>query len=46
MTPLRKRFLGGIKALADNWDGSRPVRRYADRRIHSSADGAIMTRSA
>ena len=31
MTPLRDRFLGGIKALADNWDGSRPVRRYADR---------------
>ena len=31
MTPLRARFLGGIKALADSWDGSRPIRRYADR---------------
>ena len=40
MTPLRKRFLGGIKALAENWDGSRPVRRYADRAAFiSSADG-------
>lgn len=31
MTPLRARFLGGIKTLADGWDGSRPVRRYASR---------------
>jgi len=40
MTPLRKRFLGGIKALAATWDGSRPVRRYADRAAFiASADG-------
>ena len=31
MTPLRTRFLAGIQALANNWDGSRPVRRFADR---------------
>lgn len=31
MTPNRAEFLGGIKALADSWDGSDPVRRFASR---------------
>jgi catechol 2,3-dioxygenase-like lactoylglutathione lyase family enzyme len=31
MPPVRTKFLGGIKLLADQWDGSRPIRRYADR---------------
>jgi catechol 2,3-dioxygenase-like lactoylglutathione lyase family enzyme len=31
VTPDRARYFGAIKALADRWDGSRPVRRYADR---------------
>jgi hypothetical protein len=39
MTPERRAFYAAIKALADTWDGSRPVRRYADRAaFNASAD--------
>lgn len=31
MTPDRVRYFGGIKALADNWDGTRPVRVFGSR---------------
>jgi catechol 2,3-dioxygenase-like lactoylglutathione lyase family enzyme len=31
MTAERVRYFGGIKALADNWDGTRPVRPYGSR---------------
>lgn len=31
LTPVRKNFLEGIQTLANQWDGSDPVRRYADR---------------
>jgi catechol 2,3-dioxygenase-like lactoylglutathione lyase family enzyme len=31
MTPLRAKFLAGIKTLSTHWDGSRPVRRYPSR---------------
>lgn len=30
MTPARRIYYGRIKALADAWDGSRPVRRFRD----------------
>ena len=31
LTPLRMSFLGKIKQLADSWNGSDPVRRFASR---------------
>jgi catechol 2,3-dioxygenase-like lactoylglutathione lyase family enzyme len=31
MTPDRSTYFAAIKALADTWDGSRPVRRFASR---------------
>ncbi len=31
LNPVRTKFLGGIRMLANEWDGSRPIRRYADR---------------
>jgi len=31
MTPDRARYFGGIKALADKWDGTRPVRTFRSR---------------
>jgi hypothetical protein len=30
-TPARNRYFGGIKALSENWDGSRPIRSYKTR---------------
>jgi catechol 2,3-dioxygenase-like lactoylglutathione lyase family enzyme len=30
-TPARNRYFGGIKAMSENWDGSRPIRRYRTR---------------
>jgi len=30
-TPARAKYFGGIKALAETWDGSRPIRRYSTR---------------
>lgn len=38
-TPARAKYFGGVKALAENWDGSRPIRRYKDRAAYmASAD--------
>jgi hypothetical protein len=31
MTPERSKYFSGIKALADTWDGARPVRTYRTR---------------
>ena len=31
MTPERSAYFAAIKALADTWDGTRPVRTYATR---------------
>lgn len=31
LTPDRLRYFGGIKALADSWDGSRPIRTFDSR---------------
>ena len=30
-TPARAKYFGSIRAMADNWDGTRPIRRYANR---------------
>ena len=31
LTPARTKYFGGVKALVEEWDGSRPIRRYANR---------------
>jgi catechol 2,3-dioxygenase-like lactoylglutathione lyase family enzyme len=31
LTPARTKYFGGIRALAESWDGSRPIRRYSTR---------------
>jgi catechol 2,3-dioxygenase-like lactoylglutathione lyase family enzyme len=39
MTPDRVRYFGGIKALADHWDGTRPIRVFNSRaEFMASAD--------
>lgn len=37
-TPARKRYFAGIKALANRWDGDRPVRRYKTREDYLASD--------
>jgi catechol 2,3-dioxygenase-like lactoylglutathione lyase family enzyme len=44
MTPQRSAYFAAIKALADSWDGTRPVRTYANRaQFLASNDCAIAT---
>lgn len=31
LTPHRARYFGGVKALVERWDGSRPIRRFRTR---------------
>lgn len=38
MPPVRTTFLAGIKALAEGWDGSRPIRRYATRAAFNASE--------
>ncbi|MDR6858782.1 VOC family protein [Variovorax guangxiensis] len=38
MTAERARYFGGIKALADSWDGSRPVRKFCSRADYLASD--------
>lgn len=37
-TADRAKYFGGIKALSDNWDGSRPIRRYPTRAEFLASD--------
>ncbi len=37
-TPARRRYVAGIKALAEAWDGSRPVRRFRTRADFLASD--------
>lgn len=38
MTPERAEYFGGIKALADHWDGTRPVRKFRTRADYLASD--------
>jgi catechol 2,3-dioxygenase-like lactoylglutathione lyase family enzyme len=38
MTPERARYFGGVKALADHWDGSQPVRSFRTRADYLASD--------
>ncbi|MET3248803.1 catechol 2,3-dioxygenase-like lactoylglutathione lyase family enzyme [Burkholderia sp. OAS925] len=38
MTPLREKYYGGMKRLAETWDGSRPIRTYCTRSDYMSSE--------
>jgi catechol 2,3-dioxygenase-like lactoylglutathione lyase family enzyme len=38
MTPLREKYYGGMKRLAETWDGSRPIRRYRTRSDYMASE--------
>ncbi|REF73302.1 VOC family protein [Paracoccus versutus] len=37
-SPARMRYFGGIRKLAETWDGTRPVRRFASRKAYLASD--------
>lgn len=37
-SPARTRYFGGIRKLAESWDGTRPVRRFASREAYLASD--------